>query len=110
MLAGDTVMISEGYTPLAQGYAPMTHGFGGGGLNGAGARGGSQLLEAEVIATAPLVLKILGAGGGAGDGASATAEGHASRLAARGAAVQVDKLGNRIAYKRQLQAFFTDPS
>ena len=35
MLAGDTVMISEGYTPLAQGYAPMTHGFGGGGLNGA---------------------------------------------------------------------------
>ena len=79
------------------------------GCNGAGGGVGGNclLLEAEIISGMPLVLKLCGAGGGAGDGASATAEAYAARLVARGATVRLDKLGNRIAYKRQLQAFFT---
>ena len=75
---------------------------------GAGVSGSSPLLlEAEVVSGMPLVVKLCGAGGGAGDGASAAAEAHAARLVARGASVRLDKLGNRIAYKRQLQALFT---
>ena len=75
---------------------------------GAGVSGSSPLLlEAEVVSGVPLVVKLCGAGGGAGDGASAAAEVHAARLVARAASVRLDKLGNRIAYKRQLQALFT---